>query len=182
MSQPQTEIYGLLAEFAVPAEVVAAAERVHAAGYRKIDAYSPYPMEALAEALHLGRSVMSKLVLAGGLFGMAAGYGLCYWSSVIAYPMNISGKPFHSWPAFIVPTYETTILFACLTAVFGMLWVNGLTQPYHPLFNVPSFTLGASKDKFYVCVEALDPRFDRQETRRFLESLPGVKLVSEVPH
>ena len=182
MSRPKTEIYGLLAEFDVPDEVVEAAEAVHAAGYRRIDAYSPYPIEALAEALHLGRSVMSKLVLGGALCGMAAGYGLCWWSSVVAYPMNISGKPFHSWPAFIVPTYETTILFACLTAVFGMLWVNKLTQPYHPLFNVPSFTMGASRDKFYVCVEADDPRFDRAGTRRFLESLKGVKLVSEVPH
>lgn len=183
MSATTTEpsLYGLMAEFERPTEVVAAAQRVHAAGFRKLDAYSPYPLEALAEALELPRSVMSKLVLAGGLFGLVAGYGLCYWSSVIEYPMNIAGKPLHSWPAFIIPTYETTILFACITAVFGMLLVNGLPQPYHPVFNVPSFTLGASKDKFFICIEAADPLFDPRETRRFLESLPGVRQVCEVP-
>lgn len=175
-------VYGLMAEFDDPAQIVAAAERVHGAGYRKLDAYSPYPLEALAEALHLGRSVMSKLVLAGALLGMAGGYALCYWTSVIDYPMNIAGKPVHSWPSFIIPTYETTILAACITAVFGMLAINGLPRPYHPVFNVPSFTLGASKDKFFICIEAEDAKFDLTETRRFLETLPGVLQVSEVPH
>lgn len=180
-AKPEGALHGLMAEFDEPSCVVAAAERVHAEGYRKLDAYTPYPLEALAEALHLGRSVMSKLTLAGALLGFLVGYGLCYWTSVIDYPMNIAGKPLHSWPAFVVPTYETTILFACLTAVFGMLAVNGLPRPYHPVFNVPSFTLGAARDKFFICIEAEDPRFDVLATRRFLEGLPGVCAVNEVP-
>lgn len=180
-AKPDGALHGLMGEWHDPHVLVAAARQVHAAGYRKLDAYTPYPLEALAEALELGRSVMSKLTLGGALVGFVAGYGLCYWTSVIDYPMNIAGKPLHSWPAFIVPTYETTILFACLTAVFGMLVVNGLPRPYHPVFNVPSFTLGASRDKFFICIESEDPKFDLQDTRRFLESLPGVKAVCEVP-
>jgi hypothetical protein len=180
-AKPESALHGLLAEFDQAALVVEAAGKVYAAGYRKLDAYTPYPLEALAEALQLGRSVMSKLTLGGALVGFGAGYGLCYWTSVIDYPLNIAGKPFHSWPAFVVPTYETTILFACLTAVFGMLAVNGLPRLYHPVFNVPSFTLGASRDKFFICIEAEDERFDVAETRRFLEALPGVRAVNEVP-
>ncbi len=180
-AKPESALHGLMAEFEDPTLLVAAAKKVHAAGYRKLDAYTPYPLEALAEALELGRSVMSKLTLAGALVGLVAGYGLCYWTSVIDYPLNIAGKPLHSWPAFVVPTYETTILFACLTAVFGMLAVNGLPRPYHPVFNVEAFSLGASRDKFFICIEAEDPKFELGDTRRFLESLPGVKAVCEVP-
>jgi hypothetical protein len=172
-------LYGLMAEFQDPAHVVAAARAVREAGYRKVDAYSPYPIEALAEALHFHHSRLPLLVLLGGLCGLVAGYGLQYWASVIEYPMNVGGRPFHSWPAFIVPSFETTILFAALTAVLGMLALNGLPEPYHPVFNVPSFAL-ATRDRFFLCVESADAKFDASETRRFLEGLSGVTAVAEV--
>ncbi len=174
------EIYGLIAEFHSPTEVVEAAHKVHDAGYRRVDAYSPYPIEELSEALELHHSPLPKLVLGGGILGAFAGYGLQYWSSVIEYPMNIGGRPFHSWPSFIPATFETTILFAAGTAVLGMLALNGLPEPYHPVFNVPSFAL-ASRNKFFICIESTDARFDRSETRKFLEGL-GTTEVYEVDH
>ncbi len=173
-------IYGLLAEFHAPAEVVEAAERVREAGYTKVDAYSPYPIEELTEALHLGRSHLPKIVLGGGLFGLLVGWGLQYWSSVIEYPLNIGGRPFNAWPAFIVPSFETTVLFAAGSAVLGMLALNGLPEPYHPVFNAPGFAL-ASRDKFFLCIEATDPNFDRGETKKFLQGLKASE-VSEVEH
>jgi hypothetical protein len=171
-------LYGLMAEFRDPAEVVAAARKVREAGYRKIDAFSPYPMEALSEALDLHHSRLPLLVLLGGVAGLVAGYGLEYWASVIEYPMNVGGKPFHSWPAFIPAAFETTILFAALTAVLGMLALNGLPEPYHPVFNVPTFAL-ATKDRFFICIEADDPKFDADRTWSFLLTL-GPRVVSEV--
>lgn len=174
------DIYGLMAEFHTPEEVVGAAHKVHEAGYRKVDGYSPYPIEALSHALGVHHSPLPKLVLAGGITGLLAGWGLEYWAAVIEYPMNIGGRPLNSWPAFIIPSYETTILFAAGVAVFGMLALNGLPEPYHPVFNVPQFAL-ASRDKFFICIEARDPKFDRAETRRFLESL-GTTDVYEVEH
>ena len=176
MSRPSP--YGLLAEFHTPAAIVKAAAAVHAAGYRKVDAYTPYPMEEVLDALHLHRTHVPKLVLAGGIFGMAAGWGLQHWSSVIEYPMNIGGRPFFAWPAFIVPTFETTVLFAAFAAVFGMLALNGFPQPYHPVFNVPTF-VAASRDRFFLCIESGDARFDGEKTRDFLKRL-GAHEVSEV--
>ena len=180
MRKPRPAIYGLLAEFHTPLGVIEAAEHVHHAGYRRVDAYSPYPIEALSEALGFHRSPLPKLVLAGGVLGLLVGYGLEYWVSVVDYPLNIGGRPLHSWPAFIPPAFETTILFAAGAAVLGMLGLNHLPEPYHPLFNVPGFAL-ASRDKFFICVEATDPKFDRAETRKFLEGL-GASEVSEVEH
>jgi hypothetical protein len=177
VSRPES--YGLLAEFHSPEEIVKAAEGVHAAGYRIVDAYTPYPMEEVLDALHLHETDVPKLALTGGLVGLVGGWSLQYWASVIEYPMNIGGRPFDSWPAFIVPAYETTILFAAGTAVLGMLALNGLPEPYHPVFNVPEFAL-ASRDKFFICIEARDPKFDRVETRRFLETL--TPQVHEVEH
>jgi len=174
----RTGLYGLMAEFSEPADVVAAARKVREAGYRKIDAFSPYPLEALTEALDLQHSRLPLLVLLGGVTGLVAGYGLEYWASVVEYPMNIGGRPFHSWPAFIPPAFETTILFAALTAVLGMLALNGLPEPYHPVFNVPTFAL-ATKDRFFICIEASDPKFDPDRTWSFLLSL-GPRVVSEV--
>ena len=175
----EKRLYGLMAEFEDPAAVVRAAERAREAGYRRMDGYSPFPMEELSEALgwHT-RGRLPKLVMLGGLIGGIAGYGLQYWVSVIAYPLNIGGRPLHSWPMFIPVTYEMTILFAALTAVLGMLALNGLPRPHHPVFNVEGFAR-ASADRFFLCIEAQDPRFDPVVTRRFLEGLDPVK-VSEV--
>jgi hypothetical protein len=169
-----------MAEFRTPAELVAATRTAREVGYRRLDAYSPFPIEDLADALDFHDSRVPLLVLCGGILGAIAGYGLQYYTAVIDYPMNIGGRPLHSWPAFIIPTFETTILFAAGTAVLGMLALNGLPQPYHPVFNVPRFAL-ASRDRFFLCLEARDPKFDRVETRRFLESL-GPREVVEVDH
>ena len=173
-------LHGVMAEFHSPDEVVEAAKRVHAAGYTKVDAYSPYPIEELIEALDLHKSHLPKLVLAGGVFGFLAGWALEYWAAVIEYPMNIGGRPLFSWPAFIVPAYETTILFAAFGAVFGMLALNGLPQPYHPVFNVEGFAL-ASRDRFFICIESRDPKFDREGAKKFFQSI-GAKAVNEVEH
>ena len=175
---PGPSLYGLMAEFHEPNEVVAAARAVRAEGYRKVDGYSPFPIEELNEALGFHRSWLPPLVLLGGVTGAVGGYALQYWASVLEYPMNIGGKPYHSWPAFIPPTFETTILLAALTAVLGMLALNGLPEPYHPVFNVPSFAL-ASRDRFFICIEATDPKFSLDRTRAFLMSV-GAHAVSEV--
>jgi hypothetical protein len=163
-------VYGLMAEFDNPTSLVAATQRAHDAGYRRMDAYSPFPIEELHEALGARHTRLPLLVLLGGLCGCIGGYALEYWSSVIAYPLNIGGKPLHSWPAFIPVTFETTILVAALTCVLGMLALNGLPQPYHPVFNVPRFAL-ASRNRFFLCIESTDPKFDVEATRRFLETL-----------
>jgi len=163
-------VYGLMAEFDDPASLVAAAERAHHEGYRCMDAYSPFPIEELHEALGSHHTRLPLIVLLGGLFGCIGGYGLQWWVSVVAYPINVGGKPFHSWPAFIPVTFECTILGAALAAVLGMLALNGLPQPYHPVFNVPRFAL-ASRNRFFLCIESRDPKFDIEGTRRFLETL-----------
>ena len=163
-------LYGLVAQFEAPGDLIKAAHAVHAEGYTKVDAYTPYPMEEVIEALHLGHSQLPKLVLAGGIAGLVGGWGLQYWSSVIEYPLNIGGRPFNAWPAFVVPAFETTVLLAALSAVVGMLLLNGLPRPYHPVFNAPSFAT-ASRDRFFICIEAKDPMFDRAGTRQFLEGL-----------
>ncbi len=173
-------VYGLLAEFATPEELLAAARRARDAGYRQMDAYTPFPIEGLAEVIGFRRTWLPLLVLVGAIVGCLSGYLLQYWTSVVDYPLNIGGRPPHSWPAFVVVTFELTILFAALSAVLGMLALNGLPMPYHPLFNVPRFAL-ATRDRFFLCLEATDPLFDREETRRFLErSQP--RQVSEVAY
>jgi hypothetical protein len=163
-------IYGLMAEFEDPTSLVTATERAHHEGYRCMDAYSPFPIEELHHALGSKHSRLPLIVLIGGLVGCIGGYALQYWVSVIASPVNIGGKPFHSWPAFIPATFECTILAAALAAVLGMLALNGLPQPYHPVFNLPRFAL-ASRNRFFLCIESVDPKFDIEATRRFLESL-----------
>jgi hypothetical protein len=173
-------IYGLMAEFDSPSDLVVAARRTHEAGYRKIDAYSPFPIEELAEAIGFHRNNVPLVVLIGGLVGCVSGYFLQYWISAITYPINVGGRPLNSWPAFIVVTFETTILCAGLAAVLGMLALNGLPMPYHPVFNVPRFAF-ATKDRFFLIVFSVDPKYDGMETRRFLESL-GPHSISEVPN
>lgn len=176
----QPAMYGLMAEFHTAEELIEAAHRVHAEGFHHVDAYTPYPIEEVSHALGLHRSKLPLIVLGGGIMGGLAGYMLQYWSQVIEYPLNIGGRPFHSWPAFIVPTFETTILFAALSAVLGMFALNGLPEPYHPVFNVPRFAL-ASRDRYFLVIEARDPKFDPEETRRFLLDLHASE-VSDVAH
>jgi ActD protein len=171
-------VYGLLAEFSDPNELIAAARRTREAGYRDIDAYTPFPIEELSEALGIHYNRLPLVVLIGGIVGALAGLGLQYWTAVIDYPINVGGRPFFSLPSFIPITFETTVLVAALSAVLGMLALNGLPMPYHPVFNVPRFAL-ATRDRFFLCIEATDPLFDREDTRRFLERLVP-REVSEV--
>ena len=163
-------LYGLIAEFDDPNALIAATQRAHQAGYRRMDAYSPFPIEALHEALGSRTTRLPLIVLVGGLVGCAGGYLLQDWASAIAYPINVAGKPLHSWPAFVPVTFECTILVAALSAVFGMLALNGLPMPYHPVFNVARFAL-ASRNRFFLCIQARDPQFDLEETRKFLVTL-----------
>ena len=175
----RTPIYGIMAEFDSPSDLVAAARRTYEAGYQKIDAYSPFPIEELAEAIGFHSNAVPLVVLIGGFVGCLSGYALQYWVSVITYPINVGGRPLHSWPAFIVVTFEMTILFAGLAAVLGMLALNGLPMPYHPVFNVPRFAF-ATKDRFFLMVFSTDPKFNAVDTRRFLEGL-SPRSISEVP-
>jgi hypothetical protein len=170
MSAKRSPVYGLIAEFDEPNALVAAAHLARAEGYRRMDAYSPFPIEELHDALALPHTRLPLIVLIGGLIGCIGGYSLQYWAAAIAYPLNVGGKPLHSWPAFIPITFECTILVAALSAVFGMLALNGLPMPYHPVFNVPRFAL-ASRNRFFLCIEATDTKFDLESTRAFLESL-----------
>jgi hypothetical protein len=171
--------YGLMAEFDSAQELVAAAHKTHSAGYQKIDAYSPFPIEGLADAIGFHKNSVAFLVLIGGIIGGLSGYALQYWVSTIAYPVNIGGRPYHSWPSFIIVTFEMTILFAGLAAAFGMLALNGLPQPYHPVFNVAAFAK-ASDNKFFLVVFSTDPKYDGARTREFLKGL-APRAVSEVP-
>src|SRR6186713_3047262 len=173
-------VYGLMAEFEDPNQLVAAAHRAREAGYRRMDAYSPLPIEELHEAIGFHDTKLPLIVLIGGLVGCLSGYLLQFWVSTMAYPLNVGGKPLHSWPAFIPVTFECTILGAALAAVFGMLALNGLPQPYHPVFNVARFAL-ATRSHFFLCIEATDPKFDLEETRRFLESLNPQEVAAVEP-
>ncbi|HEY1265863.1 MAG TPA: DUF3341 domain-containing protein [Candidatus Binatia bacterium] len=159
-----------MAEFATPEGLLAATEKARAEGYHHIDAYSPFPIEGLAEAVGFQRSMLPLIVLIGGVIGCLGGFFLQYWVHVIDYPINIGGRPLNSWPMFIPITFELTILIASLAAFFGLLALNGLPMPYHPLFNVERFEL-ATRNRFFLCIESRDPRFDAGTTRRFLESL-----------
>jgi hypothetical protein len=171
-------IWGLLAEFDSANALVEAAKRTYAEGYRKTDAYSPFPIEPLWEALHAEDKRVQLTVLVAGFLGACTGYGLCYWTQAIDYPLNIGGRPLNSWPSFIPVTFEVTILFAAFSAVIGMIVMNGLPMPYHPVFNVPRFA-HASEDGFFLAIEASDPTFDRTRTFDFLKSL-APKEINEV--
>lgn len=177
-TKKEPQLYGLLAEFDTPSQVTEAARRTYAEGYRKIDAYSPFPIEELSEAIGFHRTKLPVLVFIGGVLGALGGFMMQYYLSAIEYPLNVGGRPLLSWPSFIPITFETTILLASFTAVFGMLFLNGLPQPYHPVFNVPSFAL-ASRDRFFLLIETVDPKFDAQATRQFLLGL-GAREVSDV--
>ena len=172
-------IYGLLAEFDNVNDAIRAARTTYAAGYRKIDAYTPFPVEELSEAIGFEKNGVALVCLVGGLLGGTAAFILQWWINTISYPLNVGGRPFNSWPSFIIVTFEMTILFSGLSAVFGMLALNGLPMPYHPVFNVPRFDL-ASKDRFFLIIFSSDKNYDPTRTRQFLEGLNPIS-VAEVP-
>ena len=177
--QQHSRIYGVLGEFTTPQGLIHAAKQARQAGYRRLDAYTPFPVEGLAEAMGLGRTLVPLVTLIGGLLGGLSGFGFQYWASVISYPENIGGRSLNSWPAFIPVTFELTVLGASLFAVFGMLAMNRLPQPHHPLFNVHRFQKHASSDRFYLCLQANDPKFSLPDVARFLQSVDATH-VSEV--
>ncbi len=171
-------LYGLMAEFDDSDRLVEAARGAYAAGYRRLDAYSPFPVEGLADAIGFRATKVPLIVLIGGLIGCFGGFFLQVYPNVFGYPLDIGGKPYYSWPAFIPITFEMTILFAALSAVFGMLALNGFPRPYHPVFNVPRFQF-ASSNRFFLCIMAGDPQFELEKTREFLKGL-NAREVSEV--
>src|ERR1700719_3305944 len=175
-----SKLYGLMAEFDQPEPLLEAARRAHAEGYRHMDAYSPMPVEGLAEAIGFRRTMVERLVLAAGVLGATGGFTLCWWMTVIAYPHIVAGRPLNSWPAYVPITFEGMVLIACLTAVIGMLALNGMPQPYHPVFNVKEFER-ASRDKFFLCIEASDPMFDPEVTRQFLVHLNPREVMEVAP-
>ncbi len=175
-----TPIYGILAEFESPSTLTAAARRVKAKGYSKVEAYSPFAIEEVNEALGLHHNRLPLIVLGCGILGGLTGYLMQYYVAVIYFPINVGGRPLHSWPSFIIITFELTILFAALATVLGLLGLCGLPMPYHPVFNVPRFAL-ASRNRFFLCIEATDPLFDRHQTAEFLSTLEAQE-VSEVAH
>ncbi len=168
-ASPGAAIFGLMAEFDHPEDLLAATRKTWAAGYRHVDAYSPFPIEGLAEEVQF-HTILPWIILAGGIIGALSGFALQYWVSVIHYPVNIGGRPLNSWPAWIPVTFEMTILFAGLTAVIAMIVMNGLPEPYHPVFNVPAFDL-ATNDHFFLTIESTDPKYDDRETHQFLGTL-----------
>jgi hypothetical protein len=174
------DIYGVMAEFDNPTALVNATRAVRDRGYRKLDAYTPFPIEELNDVLHLHKNKLPLIVLAGGVLGGLTGYLLQYFVTVIYFPINVGGRPLNSWPSYIIITFELTILFGAISTVLGLLALCGLPMPYHPVFNVPRFS-AASRDRFFLCIEATDPLFDRQRTSGLLAALEA-KEVSEVAH
>jgi hypothetical protein len=177
-AEHENPLYGVMAEFDSVQALVDASRHAVSAGFTKLEAYSPIPVEELNDIIHRRRTKLPSLILMGGLTGMATGFALQYWTSAVSYPMNVGGRPFATWPAFVVPSYELTILFSALTAAIGMFALNGLPQPYHPVFNVERFSM-ASSDAFFLVIESADPRFDHTATTRFLQE-QGAKGVYDV--
>ena len=170
MVKAKPRLYGIMAQFDSPTRLVAAARDTYAAGYRRINGYSPFPIEELSEAIGFTRTSLPLIVLIGGIIGGLGGFFMQYWMEVVDYPLNVGGKPFNSWPAFIPITFESTVLCAAFAAVLGMLALNKLPQPYHPVFNAPNFAL-ATRDSFFLVIESKDPKFDHDEVMSFLKSL-----------
>lgn len=176
----QPVIYGLLAELADAEALLEAAHKARAAGFQHVEAYSPYPISGLAETLGIRGVRLPRIVLAGGIVGGAAGLFMQWYSSVIDYPLNVGGRPYASWPSFIPIAFELTILVAGIAAVLGMFALNGLPQPYHPLFNVPEFAK-SSRDGFFLSIDAQDPKFDLAETQRSLEEMGATAVFQVMP-
>jgi len=171
--------FGLMAEFATADELLAAARAARDAGYTRLEAYAPFHVEGLAEAVGFRRTKVPLVSFVGGVIGCIGGYFMQWYAAVLDYPINVGGRPLHSWPMFIPVTFELTILFGAFAAVFGMLGLNGLPMPYHPVFNVERFAAHASQDRFFLAIEATDAKFDRVQTRSFLQGL-GAKEVNDV--
>ena len=168
-------LYGVMAEFESPSDLVAAAHRVYSLGYRRINGYSPYPIEELSEAIGFTKTSLPLIVFIGGIVGGLSGFFMQYWMAAIDYPINVGGKPTNSWPAWIPITFEMTVLFAAFSAVLGMLILNKLPQPYHPVFNLPNFAL-ATRDRFFLAIEANDPKLNHAEVIELLKSLNAVAV------
>jgi hypothetical protein len=179
MMEQRSHLYGVIGEFGTPRQLLDAAKKVREAGYQRMDAYSPFPVEGLSEALGLGRkqNMVPLITLIGGLCGGLGGFFFQYWVNVISFRENIGGRPLNSWPAFIPVTFEMTVLFASLFSVFGMLAMNKLPQPHHPLFNSDRFQKHATTDRFYVCIEANDPKFDLAGVKRFFGELKAEHIT-----
>ncbi|HEX4143628.1 MAG TPA: DUF3341 domain-containing protein [Pirellulales bacterium] len=178
MNQPA--LYGLMAEFETAEQILHATRSAWQAGYRDLDAYSPYPVEGLARGLGMRQTRIPSVVLIGGLTGGTVGFLMQYFALGVDYPLNVGGRPYNSWPVFIPITFEVLVLVASFAAFLGMLFLNGLPRLHHPVFNVPGFER-ASQDRFFLCIEAVDPRFDRQATAAFLAGLTPVGPIVEVP-
>lgn len=176
MTEHRSPLHGVMGEFETPEQLLAASKKARDAGYKHVDAYTPFPIEGLADAIGFRWTLVPLITLIGGIFGALGGFGLQYWCAAITYPMNIGGRPLNSWPAFIPVTFELTVLGASIFSVVGMLALNRLPQPYHPVFNVERFT-HASTDRFFLCIEARDPKFNVAETSRFLQELHAVHVV-----
>src|SRR5438128_9462477 len=174
-----TRTYGLMAAVDELNAAIVAAQNAYGAGYRKMDAYAPFPVEELSEAIGFHKNGVALVCLVGGLLGCFGAFALQWWINTISYPINIGGRPLNSWPSFIIVTFEMTILFSGLSAVFGMLALNGLPMPYHPVFNVPRFEF-ASRDRFFIVIFSSDRNYDATRTRQFLEGLNPIS-VAQVP-
>ncbi|MEW6127325.1 MAG: DUF3341 domain-containing protein [Acidobacteriota bacterium] len=174
-ARKKPEVYGVIAEFDNPQDLLAATKATYEAGYRRIEAYTPYPIEEVSEAVSPHRGRLPLIVLLGGIIGGLAGYALQYYTQVIDYSLNIGGRPFHSWPSFVPVTFETTILGASLAAVFGMLGLNGLPRPHHPIFNAPGFER-ASRNHFFLLVECYDQKFNKDEVLKFLNGFKALEV------
>jgi hypothetical protein len=178
MSTHRPHTYGVVGEFASAEALLDAARKVHDAGYKKAEAYSPFPVEGLAEALGFHHSPVALLTLLAGITGGATGFFMCWYANVISYKLNIGGRPPNSWPAWIPITFELTVLFAALTAAISMLILNGLPRLHHPLFETPHFN-EATRDRFFLCIEAKDPKFTTATATDFLTTA-GALAVTEV--
>ena len=172
--------YGLMAEFDHPEDLVEATRHAYERGYRMMEAYTPFPVHGLPDALGFEHNKIPAVVLIGGIVGGLSGFFMQYYSAVLSYPIDVGGRPFNSWPAFIPITFEMTVLFAALAAVFGMLGLNGLPRPHHPVFNAPNFAL-ASRNRFFLCIQSRDPMFEIEAVRQFLQE-HHPRAINEVPY
>jgi len=179
IGKPIEGTYGIMAEFNDPQSLLDAANAAREAGYKDLDAYSPFPIHGLSDAIGFAHTKLSAVILAMGIIGGISGFFMCWYANVITYPLNIGGKPYNSWPAWIPITFECAILFAAFGAVLGMLALNGLPMPYHPVFNVKRFE-NASRDRFFLVIQSRDPKFDTDSVYKFMDTLKPREVV-DVP-